>query len=432
MAEKLHFTKTALLALQPPEKDRRYFYDTKERGLSLSLTANGIYTFFIRRRINGKDSRVHIGNFPDISVDAARRKALEIKADIAGGGDPAAERREKRAALTLGALAEMYIEEHAKPRKRTWQADKADFDRFLSGFYTRPAYAITPGEWQILHQRIGVKHGIYTANRLLERVRGLYNKGMAWGKVADNPAASIEYFKEKQRKRYARAEEIPYLYRAAMEDSSVTTRDALFIAALTGVRKGNILAMRWDEIDFKAREWRILRTKNDEPHTATLSPFAMRILRRRWRHRLSTEWVFPSPDGMGRVGDVKTGWTRIRRRATLAMWRDNPLYAGLLTQTEAALRGDVGALKRYEAVCAAAKKARIALPDGVTDIRFHDLRRTLGSWMYKTGMSRDFIGEALGHLSTEATLIYTQLDKEEVRAPVTKAHQAMAAAVRGR
>jgi integrase len=66
----------------------------------------------------------------------------------------------------------------------------------------------------------------------------------------------------------------------------------------------------------------------------------------------------------------------------------------------------------------------------MTDLRIHDLRRTLGSWQAKTGASLAIIGKSLNHKSHQATAIYARLDLDPVRQSVNTATQAMLAAAR--
>ena len=65
--------------------------------------------------------------------------------------------------------------------------------------------------------------------------------------------------------------------------------------------------------------------------------------------------------------------------------------------------------------------ARILERARITDLRIHDIRRTLGSWQALTGASLPIIGKSLGHKSTEVTQIYARLSNDPVRDSMTKA-----------
>ena len=73
------------------------------------------------------------------------------------------------------------------------------------------------------------------------------------------------------------------------------------------------------------------------------------------------------------------------------------------------------------------KKAwlRITKRGGFEDLRIHDLRRTLGSWLAASGVSLPIIGKTLGHKSSQSTQIYARLNLDPVRESLKKATDAM-------
>ena len=171
--------------------------------------------------------------------------------------------------------------------------------------------------------------------------------------------------------------ELPRFFEALQLEENITIRDCIWILLLTGVRKGNGLAMRFDEINFISKEWRIPDTKNGEALTIPLSDQAMEILIDR-QNAATSEFVFPSDSSSkGYIQDLKKAWVRILKKAKLK------------------------------------------------DLRIHDLRRTLGSWQVATGASLPIIGKSLGHKTQQATAIYARLNLDPVRESVNKATSAM-------
>lgn len=122
-----------------------------------------------------------------------------------------------------------------------------------------------------LHAKIGKDSGLYQANRILERTRSIFNKAIEWGWRGTNPATGIKKFKEKSRDRFITAEEMPKFFKALEMEENKTARDFFKVLLLTGVRKSNALTMRWDQISFKEKTWRIPETKNGEPLTIPLN-----------------------------------------------------------------------------------------------------------------------------------------------------------------
>ncbi len=153
-------------------------------------------------------------------------------------------------------------------------------------------------------------------------------------------------------------------------------RDFFIMLLATGSRKGNVLEMRWADINLNDKIWRVPDTKNGEPYQVALAGPALAILERR-RNTETGEWVFSAASKSGHLEEPKKAW------------------AALLKKSE------------------------------ISNLRIHDLRRTFGSFMAAQGASLQMIGKALGHKSQEATLIYARLNLDPVRDAVNLATEAM-------
>lgn len=374
--KKQSFAKKTLSTIAAPASGRIYVHDGSEKGLSVYVTPNGAVTFFVRKRINGRDERIVIGRFPDISIEQARQKAMEIKSQVALGKDPSEDKKRLRAEITFGEMFQEYMERYSKKQKRSWKFDEREVNKFCSHWFTRKASHISRQEVQILHERVHDNNGLYQANRILERISAIYNRAIRWGWEGTNPARGVKKFKEKSRDRFLKRDEMPRFFAALAEDENEIAREFILLSLLTGARKANVLAMRWNEINFEMQEWRIPETKNGESHTVPLSEQAIEILERR-RAATNSMFVFPSNGKTGHYADPKRAWERILKRANIA------------------------------------------------DLRIHDLRRTLGSWMAATGTTTAIIGKTLAHKSVQATKIYERLDLDPVRASVNRATDAI-------
>jgi hypothetical protein len=150
-SNRFSFTQTRLATLPIPEKDRVTYHDTACPGLSLRVSSNGILAFTVMRRMNGRPSRVTVGRFPDISVEIARREAQQIMGKIAGGINPAQEKRAIRRETTVNELFADYLELHAKAHKKTWQEDERRFKSHIAQWGNRRLSEITTPEIQSWH-----------------------------------------------------------------------------------------------------------------------------------------------------------------------------------------------------------------------------------------------------------------------------------------
>ncbi|SFH52632.1 Site-specific recombinase XerD [Palleronia marisminoris] len=376
-SHRLNFTKAALSKAPAANKGRKdYYYDEREQGLVLAVSSGGAKTFYLYKRIQGRPERVLLGRFPDISIENARKAAQKAKGEIASGKNPQEDKRAIRDEMTFGALFTEYMEKYSKVHKRSWKYDQREVTKFLSHWFTRKISTITKSEVERLHAKTGKENGLYQANRLLERVRSIFNKAIDWGWDGANPATGIKKFKEQSRDRFLQPDELPRFFEALAREPNEAARDFFLISLLTGARKSNTLAMRWSEINFDAATWRIELTKNGEPQTIHLPQQALDILKER-KLRSDSPWVFPGRGAKGYLADPKKAWLRILAEA------------------------------------------------GIDNLRIHDLRRTLGSYQAATGANGYIIGKSLGHRSQQSTAIYARLNLDPVRDSVNKATDAM-------
>jgi integrase len=242
-----------------------------------------------------------------------------------------------------------------------------------------------------------------------------------------NPAKGIRRNAERSRDRFLQADELPRFYAALAEEPNETIRDYFLMSLLTGARRANVLAMKWVEVDFKRAEWRIPRTKNDDPHTIPLMPEALAILVQRQSDSESVH-VFPGPGKSGHLIEPKGGWRRIFDRDELTQLTTLVHVAG--SRFAIAEGENLGeSLKR------ARREAKRLRVDGsrarIKDVRIHDLPRTLGSWQARTGASLSIIGKSLSHKSVQTTAIYSRLDIDPVRESMERATSAMRIAAGG-
>ena len=374
----INFTKKSIDALPFPPKDKRYyFYDTKVQGLELMITHQGTKSFKVYRKVGSAPVRVSLGKYPQITVEEARRSAQTVIAEMISGKNPNQEKKKVRQEITFGEMFLTFMERYSKLEKKSWKYDEREINKFLPHWFNRKSSSITKQEVQLLHERIWRENGLYQANRLLERIKAIYNKAIEWGWEGINPATGIKKFKEKSRDRFLHPDELPRFFESLDAEQNDTIRDYIYVSLFTGVRKSNVLEMRWEDIHFERREWLVPETKNGEPLRVHLIDSVIDLLKRRLELYGKREWVFEGTGATGHLMEPKMGWKRILDRA------------------------------------------------GIKDLRLHDLRRTLGSWQAATGANSYMIGRSLGHKSTQSTAIYARLNIDPVRDSVEKATQAM-------
>ncbi len=379
---KYNFTKIFIESLEIPEAGQRSYYkDAKVIGLEVMVTSSGHKSFKVSKKKDGKFIRVTLGGYPDLSIENARKKALEVNTQLAQGVNPNEEKNQLRKEMVFGDLFALYMERYSKKFKRSWKYDEREVNKFLGHWFKKKISSIKNYEIRLLHEKIRDNNGLYQANRLLERVRAIYNKAIEWGYKGENPADNIKKFKETSRDRFIQPDELPRIFKALENETNEVTRDYIYISLYTGARKANVLAMRWDEINFTTKEWRIPKTKNGDAVSLPLIKEAIEILKNRKKENakmdletLQAEHVFPSiASKSGHLADPKKAWNRILKEAQ------------------------------------------------IEDLRLHDIRRTLGSYQAITGASLPIIGKSLGHKSSQATQIYSRMNLDPVRQSIEKA-----------
>lgn len=378
--KKFNFTKKTLETIESPTKDKEYYYDLKVHGLCLCVTKSGLKTFYLYKKVNGRPERIRIGKFPDLSIENARSEASNFNHLIERGINPNQEKQKIKAELTFKDLFDRYINEHAKIHKKSWEEDVSQYKRYLESLSKKRLSSLKRSEFQALHTKIGKDHGSYAANRALALLKTVFNKANLWGWEGTNPIIGIQKFKEKSRERFLSADELSRFFEALEHEPNETFRDFFFVSLLTGARRSNVQSMKWEDINFTNHTWRIPETKNGDAQVVVLVAEVMELLKNR-QMTSESSWVFPSGTSKsGHIEEPKTAWKKMIGRANL------------------------------------------------TDLRIHDLRRTLGSWQAATGANSYVIGKSLGHKSHQATAVYARLNLDPVRESLNHAVKAMRSA----
>lgn len=361
----MHLTKRVIDSTSHPEHGQIFLRDDSLRGFGLRVTA-GSKVFILERKINGQSRRIVLGHYGDLTIDQARALALERIVEIQRGQDPVAERKQRRLQPTFGDLEQLYLERHAIHKKSAVN-DVWILKNYVADWRPRKLRTITRADVAARHADMGKTRPV-SANRMVALVRTMFNKAHDWGlHPGPNPASGIRFFKEVKRDRFVTPAELPRLWTALQKEPNPYVRGAFFIGLLTGARRSEVLTMRWEDLDLIQGLWRIPDTKSGQPHTIPLPAPVIQELQRLPRLK-DNPHVFCGRWGRSHLVNVSKPWTRIRKEA------------------------------------------------GLDDVRIHDLRRTLGSWMVAAGASLALIGKTLNHQDVATTSIYARLQLEPVRA----------------
>ena len=112
----------------PSDKPRIEYFDAEVPGLTLRITSDGVKTWSLLYRHHGRRRRLTLGRFPDLGLGKARLRATEERGRVAGGADPATEKRDERVTYgdTVRALYDLY--KKANEKKRSWPEQRRIFE----------------------------------------------------------------------------------------------------------------------------------------------------------------------------------------------------------------------------------------------------------------------------------------------------------------
>ena len=324
----------------------------------------GVYlkkgNWWIDYYVCGKRRRQKIGTNKTLAENVLRKRKVEI-----------AENRfldiRKKQRIKFEDFADEYVEIYLKPNNRSWRrAEAFNIKRLKSYFGGKYLYEITP----LLVEKFKIQRrkevSPATTNRVLTCLRSMFNRAIAWGKFQGvNPVKGVKFFKENNaRLRYLEKEEIVKLLKYCRGH----LKPIVILALNTGMRRGEILNLKWRDIDFRRGIIYLLKTKNNEKREIPVNEAVKTALIRVKKHPDSS-YVFCGRDGKP-FCHVRTSFFTALKKA------------------------------------------------GIINFRFHDLRHTFASHLVMSGVDLNTVRELMGHKSLEMTLRYSHLSQDHKKRAV--------------
>lgn len=324
---RIEMTAEWIEAVQPEPKRIDYF-DTKVPGLCLRVTPTGVKTWTLLYYHGRRLRRLTLGTYPAIRLQQARQQGQKKRGAAQMGQDPATEKQTARSADSFGELAKQYLE--AKKHKRSLDEDRRIIDVYLNPRFEHvAASAVKRPDIGAMLQSIAANAPIM-GNRVLACIRGIYNWAIESGILEATPCIRLKPpAAEKKRSRTLSDTEIKKVW-AVLEAESSTVADVYKLRLLTAQRGGEVMGMRWSEIDMDARWWTIPeeRSKNKKAHRVWLSDPVMRILERREeankkRNKRAggpSEFVFPGKRKGKHLSEPKRVFAAIAAASEVKNW----------------------------------------------------------------------------------------------------------------
>jgi len=386
-------TKRSVDSMAIPAKGQAFLWDEELRGFGVRAMPSGLKVFVLQyRNEEGRSRRIVLGRYGVLTVEQARKQAIMKLGSVAGGADPADERAQSRAAITIGEVCNWYLE-NAESRKllgrrhRPIKASSLAMDRSCIETHIKPLI----GTRQVRQLRTAdiekmqadiaggrtakpkrdkgrggrTTGGPGVAGRTVATLRSILAHAMRYGIVENNPAAGARKIAGKPRTRRLSAEEIRALGRAfpvaERNGENPTGLAAIQVLLLTGYRISEVIGME-----------------------------------RSWLHADKGFVHFPDTKTDGQIRPI--GKAAIAVLSSILSKRGLPLFfpSDLVDRPFSAVP------EVLHALCTIA---------GIERVSPHVLRHTFGSVAGDMGFSELTIAGLLGHGARGSTQIYVHLDE---------------------
>lgn len=306
-------------------------------GLYLSITEAGARSWILCAKIDGKRRYMGLGSYPEVSLAAARERAMELRRQIRAGRDPIAERQAERAAraaetrqrTTFAEAFQRYFDEKVQGELSNQKHVKQWKSTITT--YALPVIGDKPISEIVLDDLLRILKPVWsekneTASRVRQRIEAVLDWASVMGfREGENPArwkGNLQQLLpspgkiQKSGRQPAVALDQAADWFKALQARNGTAARALEFLTLTAARSGEVRGAVWDEIDLKQKLWIIPaeRMKASREHRVPLSEAAMDLLKMLPRH-MGCQYVFPSPRD-GPMSDMTISAVMRRIQAT--------------------------------------------------------------------------------------------------------------------
>lgn len=309
MAHQFYFNAYILDNLPAPAKGFDVVQDMEDARLRLYITSRGVKTFFVRKRVNGKDKRIIIGNYPEIDVDDARRAVENV---LESATKKSVVRRKK---ITFKEFLDLYLKNKVRRNEDSYMKLLRSVNRHLTDLFDKNISDISSDDLQNVVSKIS---GTAIAARMQELLQSVFKYAIEQGYIKQNPATDLEKIKQNRRVRPLNKSGLRKLIKVIEKLDDVVLRGAFLMLVYGFAPRSKIFSMAWDDLDFNHDMWQ----------NRPLSDRAILLLQDLPQ---DGDWVFPSHGGMHLI-DPRTSWRRVAAQAGIPNLTMDDVYKFLMRQ----------------------------------------------------------------------------------------------------
>ena len=364
-------------------------------GLYFRISSEGSGFWVVRYTVNGKRREISLGRYPELSLAKSAAQTVTLKADIRQGIDPLAEKKRPTGAKaiikTVDDLAAEWLKSDIEKRLAHPEIPRRVYKNDLSPVFGELSLdRVSPLDIRHAIEAITASGRPTVANDALCYCKQLFRHGIRLDLMKSNPADAFTVHHaggvEQSRSRALSLKELEAVFRVFRENAEQFTRENYLAVALLlvlGVRKGELIAAKWEEFDIEAGLWDLSeeRSKTGVAITIPLPPVAIGWLEELHMWACGSEYVFPARRASKRRGYISDD--------TL-----NHAIAKLFGQK--VRPGEPPANKLGEA--------------GIEHFTVHDLRRTCRSLLAGAGVPGHVAERCLNHKLKGVEGIYDRYD----------------------
>lgn len=324
----------------------QYLWDDKIKGFGVRVFPSGKKSFLVTYRNAANTKRFYtIGNFPDITVDQARKLAQQKLLEVSSGDDPQAIRKSRKDEMTFEELAADYLANYSKERKRSYKDDHQRLrDHLLPALGKRKLSEITLTMLQKHMRKLFDEKDLApaTVNRCIALVKHMFTMAMRWQIVEASPAQHLEAYKEPPPCDVVLSpDECRRIIEACDKEENPFAAALFKLALYTGRRIGEIRNARWEDVYFHSDEdneyvrLTMRNTKSGEQQHVFLNDLAREVLDSLDRVA-GNPYIIAGAAPMKPLQTYSKAWRRVLKRAEVSYFKPHGLRHNYVSMLVAA------------------------------------------------------------------------------------------------